>query len=121
MDETLRKSLMFDFYGPLLTERQQDIYEMYYAQDMSLGEIGEQLGISRQAVYDIIKRSSAQLEEFEDKLGLLSKFLRQQMMLAQMEEQLQLLIECIEQRDVSQSLMIVAQIQELISKIRNEA
>lgn len=74
MEKTLRMSLLYDFYGPLLTERQQDVYQMYFHEDLSLGEIGEQLSVSRQAIYDNLKRAEAILEDFEQKLGLISKF-----------------------------------------------
>ncbi len=75
MEKTLRMSLLFDFYGPLLTERQQEVFEMYFHDDLSLGEIGEQLGVSRQAVYDILRRSAAILEDYEAKLALVAKHL----------------------------------------------
>ncbi|MDI9413746.1 MAG: YlxM family DNA-binding protein [Bacillota bacterium] len=78
MEKTLRMSLLYDFYGPLLTERQQDVYLMYFQEDLSLGEIGEQLDVSRQAIYDNLKRAEAILEGFEDKLGLISKFEKRQ-------------------------------------------
>lgn len=73
MDKTLKMSLLFDFYGPLLTQRQQGIFEMYFHDDLSLGEISEQLEISRQAVYDMLKRSTQTLEGFEAKLGLVER------------------------------------------------
>ncbi|HBG09939.1 MAG: YlxM family DNA-binding protein [Limnochordia bacterium] len=73
MDKTLRMSLLFDYYGPLLTERQQDIFQLYFNDDLSLGEIAEELRISRQAVYDTLRRVGLVLEDFEDKLGLLQK------------------------------------------------
>lgn len=78
MEKTLRMSLLFDFYGPLLTERQQDVFQMYFHEDLSLGEIAEQLEISRQAVYDLLKRASTILEDFESKLGLVAKHLERQ-------------------------------------------
>lgn len=88
MDKTLKMNLLFDFYGPLLTERQQDVFKMYFDEDLSLGEISGQLGISRQAVYDILKRSAASLEEFESKLMLVSKHQDTQSLFKQIEEQL---------------------------------
>lgn len=66
--------LLFDFYGALLTEKQRLIFDLYYQDDLSLGEIAEKQDISRQAVYDIIKRSELILEEYENKLQLVNKF-----------------------------------------------
>lgn len=76
VDKTLRMNLLFDFYGQLLTERQRRFFEMYYADDLSLGEIAEHFGVSRQAVYDIIKRSAHSLEGFESLLGLVERYMR---------------------------------------------
>ncbi|HAN94237.1 YlxM family DNA-binding protein [Candidatus Darwinibacter acetoxidans] len=73
MEKTLRMSLLFDFYGALLTERQQDVFQLYFGDDLSLGEIAEELRISRQAVYDTLRRVGLILEEFEAKLGLVQK------------------------------------------------
>ncbi|NLM26121.1 MAG: YlxM family DNA-binding protein [Firmicutes bacterium] len=89
MEKTIRMNLLFDFYGPLLTERQQDIYQMYFCEDLSLSEVGEQLDISRQAVYDVLKRSSATLEEFEAKLKLVEKHKMQQAALLNIQKQLE--------------------------------
>lgn len=78
MEKTLRMSLLFDFYGPLLTKRQQHVFQLYFHDDLSLGEIAEQLEISRQGVYDLLKRASAILEDLEAKLGLVVKHLERQ-------------------------------------------
>lgn len=86
VDKTVRMNMLFDFYGPLLTERQRRFFEMYYAEDLSLGEIAEGSGVSRQAVYDIIKRSASALENFERRLGLLARYQRQQARLAEIRE-----------------------------------
>ncbi|MDF2545748.1 MAG: putative DNA-binding protein [Anaerosolibacter sp.] len=73
-DKMLQISMLYDFYGQLLTEKQQEIVQFYYCDDLSLGEISEQLGISRQAVYDTIKRTEKILFEYEKKLGLVNRF-----------------------------------------------
>lgn len=70
----MRIGNLFVFYGQLLTKKQQEILKYYYIDDFSLGEIAENLQISRQAVYDTIKRSEKTLEEYEDKLSLSKKF-----------------------------------------------
>lgn len=72
-----RMALLSDFYGNLLTERQQEVIRFYYEQDLSLGEIAEHLKISRQAVHDILKRAERALEHYEQKLRLLYSFLKE--------------------------------------------
>lgn len=79
MEKTLRMSLLFDFYGPLLTGRQQDVFQMYFHEDLSLGEIGDNLQVSRQAVYDLLKRVEVILEDLEAKLGLVQKHQERQL------------------------------------------
>ncbi|KUO66172.1 MAG: hypothetical protein APF84_12690 [Gracilibacter sp. BRH_c7a] len=77
MKEIAEKALLFDFYGPLLTDKQGKIWDLYYQRDYSLAEIAEQEGISRQAVHDLIKRTEKILEEYEQKLGLIDRFLHE--------------------------------------------
>lgn len=77
MDELYKISLLLDFYGQMLTKRQYEILDLHYNSDYSLGEIAEELDISRQGVYDNIKRGKAALFDMESKLGLVSRFSRQ--------------------------------------------
>ena len=65
---------LFAFYGELLTDKQKDVLTLYCLDDLSLGEIAEDLKISRQGVHDTVKRSSRTLEDYETKLGLMQKF-----------------------------------------------
>ncbi|MCT4633795.1 MAG: YlxM family DNA-binding protein [Firmicutes bacterium] len=74
IEKKLRLSSLFNFYGNLLTDKQKEILEQYCDFDLSLGEIAENLKISRQAVYDTVKRAEKVLESYEDKLGLIAKF-----------------------------------------------
>ena len=67
--DSLELVLLYDYYGNLLTARQQECFEMRYYQDLSLGEIGEELGISRQGVHDNLSRTEAQLRNMEQKTG----------------------------------------------------
>ena len=73
LEEFLRRSALFDFYGALLTEKQQRCLSMSLFDDYSLSEIGEELGISRQAVHDMLHRSEQAMEEYESRLGLLAR------------------------------------------------
>lgn len=73
IDELLRTTELYDLYGGLLTEKQQKCLTMHLFEDFSLSEIGDAMGISRQAAHDMIKRSEASLDEYEEKLGFLKK------------------------------------------------
>ncbi len=86
MDKILEITLLYDFYGELLTERQKEMFEMYYLNDLSLSEIGEQLNISRQAVRDSLKHSKKALLMYEDKLGLVNKFSQQKLCVMKINE-----------------------------------
>lgn len=68
--------LLKDFYGPLLTPKQQNVLSLHYENDLSLSEIADNMRTSRQAVYDLAKRAESLLEEYEHKLGLVEKFRR---------------------------------------------
>lgn len=73
LEKTNRINLLFDFYEALLTEKQQTFLKYYFLDDFSLGEIATEFAISRQAVYEHIKRAEEMLEAYEEKLGLLRK------------------------------------------------
>ncbi len=75
MDEILKQTLLYDFYGELLTAHRKEIYEQFIVEDLSLSEIAQDAGISRQGVHDLIKRCNKTLEEYEEKLHLVEKFL----------------------------------------------
>lgn len=75
MNEILEQALLYDFYGELLTSHQKEIYEQFILEDLSLGEIAGDAGISRQGVHDLIKRCNRTLQGYEDKLHLVEKFL----------------------------------------------
>lgn len=74
MEPKIRQGFLYDFYGELLNEHQRDIYEAYVLEDLSLKEIAEDKGISRQGVSDLLHRCTNTLEEYEDKLHLIEKF-----------------------------------------------
>ncbi|WP_336634361.1 putative DNA-binding protein [Lysinibacillus fusiformis] len=84
LEKTTRMNFLFDFYQALLTDKQRSYMELYYLDDHSLGEIAESYGVSRQAVYDNIRRTEAMLEEYEEKLCLLEKFQQRTQMLLQL-------------------------------------
>ena len=75
MDKIYEQTMLFDFYGELLTEHQKDVYEQVVLEDYSLSEIAQMKGISRQGVHDLVKRCQKILEGYEAKLHLVEKFL----------------------------------------------
>jgi predicted DNA-binding protein YlxM (UPF0122 family) len=88
LEKTNRMNLLYDFYCALLTEKQRMILEYYFHDDYSLSEIAEQLNVSRQAVFEHIKRAEATLEELETKLGLIDKFEKRRKSIGDIQEQL---------------------------------
>jgi len=78
MDNKIQVGILIEIYGKLLTEKQVDILDNYYNMDLSLSEIAENNGITRQAVRDIIKKGEKKLFEFEEKLQIMKKMLKQE-------------------------------------------
>lgn len=74
VEKLVEIGILFDFYGKLLSKKQYSAIELYYIHDLSLGEIGEELNISRQGVHDTLKRAEQKLYKFEKDLGLIKKF-----------------------------------------------
>ncbi|MBC5635934.1 putative DNA-binding protein [Ornithinibacillus sp. BX22] len=85
LEKTTRMNYLLDFYQALLTPKQRSYMEMYYLEDYSLGEISEEANVSRQAVYDNIKRTEAMLESYEEKLHLYEKFEQRMKIIQQIE------------------------------------
>ena len=85
-NQTYRMTMLFDFYGEVLTERQKEFFDLYYNEDLSLAEIAENYGISRQGVRDVIVRAEAIMTELEDKTGLLKRFMQMRDKLTAIEE-----------------------------------
>ena len=78
MEDRVEISLLMDYYSPLLTEKQKNIMELYYNDDLSLAEIAEINNTSRQAIHDLIKRCYKQILSYEEKLNLLEKSLERE-------------------------------------------
>lgn len=75
MEKIVEQGLLYDFYGELLTEHQRQVYEARVFDNLSLGEIAQDFEISRQGVYDLVKRCDKILQDYEEKLHLLAKFM----------------------------------------------
>ena len=74
MNEILEQALLYDFYGELLTNHQKEVYEQFVLEDLSLGEIAREEGISRQGVHDLVRRCDRTLQSYEERLHLIARF-----------------------------------------------
>ena len=88
MDKILEQTLLYDFYGELLTDHQKQIYDDVVLNDYSFSEVAEEKGISRQGVHDLIKRCNKILQEYESKLHLVEKFVTIKEQIEEMEKSL---------------------------------
>lgn len=86
--KTTRLNMLYDFYDVLLTEKQRNYMELYYREDYSLGEIASKSEVSRQTVYDTIKRTEQVLEAYEEKLQLYKKYTKRMDLLDELEKEL---------------------------------
>ena len=113
MEKIVEQTLLYDFYGELLTAHQRQIYEDVVFNDLSLSEVAEDRGISRQGVHDMIRRCSKQLTDYEEKLHLVEKFLVTR---AKAERIHELAQKCGETKDLS----LAAKIENIASEIITE-
>ncbi|MDO4815223.1 MAG: YlxM family DNA-binding protein [Bacillota bacterium] len=84
----IQNAMLFDFYGELLTDKQREYFDLHYNEDYSLAEIAGMSGISRQGVWDIIKRAEAMLTEVEEKTGLIKRFMERNEQIDEIEREL---------------------------------
>ena len=94
MAKDLKISFLLDFYGEMLTQKQREVIEYYYNDDLSLAEIADNEGITRQGVRDSIKRAEAQLLEMEERLGLARRFREMKAGLEQITKAAQEILDC---------------------------
>ncbi|MCR4430147.1 MAG: YlxM family DNA-binding protein [Tepidanaerobacteraceae bacterium] len=74
MDERTKINLLYDFYGDFLTQKQKEVFELHFLNDLSLGEIAENYGVTRQGIHDILKRAQEILTVYEKKLGMVQRY-----------------------------------------------
>ena len=110
LEKIVKQGILYDFYGELLTKHQREVYEDLVLNDMSLAEIAEEQGVTRQAVHDLLRRCDKLLEGYEEKLGLYEKFRRTRELTGEIREMAE---KCRRSGDLS----IVPKIEELSEKI----
>lgn len=121
-NQAYRMAMLFDFYGDLLTDRQKEFYDLYYNEDLSLAEIAENYGISRQGVRDVIVRAEAAMTEIEDKTHLIRRFHQMQKELTVIDEAAQRLLTAAREDKLSEELVeeLAGLIQENAAKLKQE-
>lgn len=87
-EDRIFNAMLFDFYGELLTDKQREYYDLHYNEDLSLAEIAGESGISRQGVWDIIRRAEAAMTAVEEKTGLIRRFLERNAQIDELEREL---------------------------------
>ncbi len=92
IESIAENSLLYDFYGQLLSRRQQEVMALYHEENLSLSEIAEEFGISRQAVHDTLKKAEQALAEYEAKLGLVARLMESKKAIASIDERIDGLI-----------------------------
>ena len=120
-NQAYRMALLYDFYGDMLTDRQKEFYDLYYNEDLSLAEIAENYGITRQGVRDVIVRAEAILTELEDKTGIIKRFHRMQTQFGEIERSLDGICKRNEDRWQDDTLeALCLQIRQVLSDLKQE-
>ena len=121
-NQAYRMAMLFDFYGDLLTERQREFYDLYYNEDLSLAEIAENYGISRQGVRDVIVRAEAAMTEIEDKTHIIRRFQQSRTAIAAINAAADQLLQSVNRRSYSDASLdeIARTIKENVAKLEQE-
>lgn len=113
MEKIVEQTLLYDFYGELLTEHQKQIYEDAVLNDLSLSEIAEERGISRQGVHDLVRRCNKTLSDYEMKLHLVEKFVI-------IREKVHQIHELVQSGDTMEQEILLGRLEEISNEILEE-
>ena len=113
-EDTLYNAMLLDFYGPLLTEKQREYFDLHYNADYSLSEIAEETGISRQGVWDIITRAEETLRKTEEKTGLIRRFREHLEAVAEME----VILAKLSEQTEGEARALTEQLSETLNKLK---
>ena len=121
-NQTYRMTMLFDFYGDLLTERQKEFFDLYYNEDLSLAEIAENYGISRQGVRDVIVRAEAAMSEIEEKTHIIRRFHQSQAAIAAIDQAADQLLQAVNERSYNDAMLdgLANTIKENAAKLNQE-
>ena len=119
-NQAYRMAMLFDFYGDLLTDRQKEFYDLYYNEDLSLGEIAENYGITRQGVRDVIVRAEAVLTDLEDKTCLIKRFHTMRRQLEQLHKDASRIVELTARLDSAELETLALQVRDTAETLLKE-
>ena len=121
-NQAYRMAMLFDFYGDLLTQRQREFYDLYYNEDLSLAEIAENYGISRQGVRDVIVRAEAAMSEIEEKTHIIRRFHQSKAAIAAIDAAADKLLRAIDERSYSDVMLdeLARTIKENVARLNQE-
>ena len=118
--QAYRMTMLFDFYGDVLTDRQKEFYDLYYNEDLSLGEIAENYGITRQGVRDVIVRAENILTELEDKTGIIKRFHTMKGQLEQLHKDASRMVELAARQDSAELEILALKIRDAANALLKE-
>lgn len=113
IDDVIQTSLLYDFYGSLLTDRQREVMELYYGENLSLSEIAAEFSISRQGVHDALKNAGRALHEYEQKLELVDKFQQSREAIGDIDERIEGLMEDVQKQEALVPAEVTAELQKI--------
>ena len=121
-NQAYRMAMLFDFYGDLLTERQREFYDLYYNEDLSLAEIAENYGISRQGVRDVIVRAEAAMSEIEEKTHIIRRFHQSRAAIAAIDAAADKLLRAVDERSYGDAMLdgLARTIKENVARLNQE-
>ena len=121
-NQAYRMAMLFDFYGDLLTERQREFYDLYYNEDLSLAEIAENYGISRQGVRDVIVRAEAAMSEIEEKTHIIRRFHQSRAAIAAIDAAADKLLRAVDERSYGDAMLdeLARTIKENVQRLNQE-
>ena len=113
IDDVIQTSLLYDFYGSLLTDRQREVMELYFGENLSLSEIAAEFSISTQGVHDSLKNAGRALHEYEQKLGLVDKFQQSREAIGDIDERIEGLMEDVQKQEALVPAEVTAELQKI--------
>lgn len=117
VDAIAKASLLYDFYGALLTEKQRQVMALYHEENLSLSEIAQEFGISRQAVHDTLKKAEQALEDYDNKLNLIDKLVKTEEAIALIDEEIEELQKFASVKEDSQTVEKLDKIKSIIDSL----